>query len=85
MKDFLFYFGIALLWLAMDFIGKYLDEEQQKQKYACPNCHRVVDELISIFEADQERPDGSINFSLPAKAREIIKCKHCLNKNRNDL
>lgn len=58
-------------------ISSHLDEDAEKSKYACPNCHRIVDELITITEADQERPDGSIDFLRPVKARSVGKCKHC--------
>ena len=36
------------LWDYCIAIMDYLDEEAEKPKYVCPNCHRVVDEIIRI-------------------------------------
>lgn len=64
--------------LCLHVVMECLAEESEKPKYVCPNCHRIVDELIKIAEAMQERSDGSIDFSAEVKVKEIIKCKHCL-------
>ena len=65
-------------------VMEYLDEEIEKPHYVCPNCHRIVDELISIFEADREGPNGSIDFSSTIKSRKVLKCKYCLPINEGD-
>ena len=64
-------------------IGDYLDEiipelqkqieELQKPKYACPCCHRIVDELIMNPMSDKER-NIFANF--------INGCKHCMEQQK---
>jgi len=86
----LFYYTIDKIpsWIVLLAILSYLDEEQEKPKYVCPNCHRITDELITIAEIDNVRPDGSIMLAPHCVLKEqgfsskaAVRCKHCLNKN----
>jgi hypothetical protein len=44
------YYGNTLVIEAASFkaVLDYLDEEAEKPKYACPRCHRIVDDLMNI-------------------------------------
>ncbi len=86
----LFYYPIDKIpsWLVLLAILNYLDEEVDKPKYVCPSCHRIVNELITIAEIDNIRPDGSImldpHYVLKEQefqSKAAMRCKHCLNKN----
>jgi len=56
----------------------YLDEEAEKQRYVCPNCHRIVNELIKIvtkkFKVLMIRPTGEFGETV---LDETICCEHC--------
>jgi hypothetical protein len=65
-------------------IIEYLDEETEKPKYVCPNCHRIVDELIEYhapFYLNGERIsfDGK---NLAVEATSMLHCKCCCPTNQ---
>jgi hypothetical protein len=58
--------------ILIDAILQYLDEESEKPKYACPNCHRIVDELFSDTNT-------LMTGELPPN-----RCKHCVDKKNKE-
>lgn len=56
-------------------ILEYLDEQAEKPLYACPNCHRIVDELID----HQIEWDGRSETYTPI-VQHSYTCKHCAEK-----
>lgn len=71
-------------------IGAVLDEQAEmvidvqrnlsQLKYVCPNCHRIVDELIEMYCPDNVRPDGStipVEIDEEVKGVKYTKCKYC--------
>jgi hypothetical protein len=67
--------SIKKLEIIIGAIEQTIIEEQEKPKYACPNCLRVVDELITCWEVIEQ-------VGLPCKPEPsfFVGCKHCLNK-----
>ena len=55
----------------------YLDEEAEKPKYACPNCHRIVDELIGGVECEGYTLMNGAGVPLDAQCKYCVKEKHC--------
>lgn len=54
-------------------VVEYLDEEAEKTKYACPNCHRIVDELLDYFDST----DTINNEVMVQHLQKKYKCKFC--------
>lgn len=52
-----------------------IQNELAKQKYVCPNCHRITDKILPKYEAADSGRIGDMTLKV------VTGCKHCLTKN----
>lgn len=65
---------INILRIRADALEQFVIDEAEKPKYACPNCQRIVDEIIT-----QPGRKGFV-VNIDGSTPNVYGCKHCLNK-----